>query len=269
MFMKICKNKMALFGFIYIIILIIISIFAPLLAPYEPDLGNILMRRIPPSTEHWLGTDELGRDIFSRLIFGARISLGVGLSMIIGIPIGLFAGYLGGRFDLVIMRIVEVLMAFPRILLAILIVTILGPGLRNMVIAVGVWTIPVFARLVRSKAISLREEEFAKAAEALGNSLLRIVFKHILPNCLGPIFVTATLSIASAILTEAGLSFLGLGVPPGTPSWGLMLSSARKFLRSQPYMATFPGLAIALTVLSFNFLGDALRDILDPKQFKG
>ncbi len=268
---RLARHRFALLGLVAIVLLLAVAAMAPLLAPYDPGLQNLQHRRLLPGPEHLMGTDELGRDILSRLICGSRVSrrvgaLSVGLSMALGVPLGLTAGYLGRHYDQLIMRAMDITLAFPRILLAILLVTVLGSGLLNMVLAVGIWTIPVFARLVRSKTLSLKERDFVVAAQALGATTPRTMFRHILPNCLSPLLVEGTLNLGTAILTESTLSFLGLGVSPGTATWGLMLAGGRPYLRDAPHITTFPGLAIMATVLAFNFLGDGLRDVLDPRR---
>ena len=265
------KNKMALFGGLMIAGLIIVAIFAPLLAPYPYDEQDFMAAQEPPSSAHWFGTDEFGRDIFSRIIYASRISLEVGfiavsIGMFIGGVLGALAGYYGHFLDNLIMRSMDILLAVPSTILAIAIAATLGPGLFNLMLAVGISTIPRYARIVRASVLSLRHMEFIEAAQAVGSSDFRIIAKHILPNCMAPVIVQATLGVASAILNTAGLSFIGLGIQPPTPEWGAMLSGARTYIRDYPYMMVFPGLAIMLTVLSLNFLGDGLRDALDPKQ---
>lgn len=264
------KNKMAVFGLVIIVILFLTAIFADFIAPYtfkEQDLMNMFQT---PSKEHLFGTDEFGRDIFSRVVYGSRISLevgfiAVGISLVVGGVLGAVAGYYGGRLENIIMRIMDVLLAIPQILLAIAIVAALGPSIINLMIAVGISSIPGYARLVRASVLTIREQEFVEAAKAVGSSDLRIIFKHILPNCMAPIIVQATIGVAIAILTAAGLSFIGLGIQPPIPEWGSMLSSGRSYIRDYPHMTLYPGLAIMLTIFSLNLLGDGLRDALDPK----
>ncbi len=264
------KNKMAMVGLFIILLLIFAAIFADVIAPYGYDDQNLKDRLTPPGSEYILGTDNFGRDILSRIIYGARISLqvgfiAVGISAIIGGALGAIAGYYGGKLDNFIMRVMDVLLAIPGILLAISIVAALGPGLQNVMIAVGIGSVPSYARIVRASILSIRDQEFVEAARAVGASDFRIIMKHILPNSMAPIIVQATLGVASAILSAAGLSFIGLGIQPPTPEWGAMLSSGRDYLRDHWYVATFPGLAIMITIFGLNLLGDGLRDALDPR----
>jgi peptide/nickel transport system permease protein len=267
---RLIKSPIGIAGLIIIGILFLIAIFAPYIAPHDPYQQNILFRYQEPSTKHWLGTDEMGRDILSRIIYGSRISLMVGLisislALLMGVPLGLMAGYYGGYIDMIIMRFMDILLAFPAILLAIAIVAILGPNLQNAMIAIAIINIPRFSRVVRSSAISLKESEFINAARVLGAGDLRIFLFHLLPNAMAPLIVQTTLSIATAILEAAALSFLGLGAQPPSPEWGAMLSDARSALQKAPWLATFPGIAIIFGVLGFNLLGDGLRDALDPR----
>lgn len=264
------KNKMAMFGLIIIVILFLTALFADLIAPYSYDEQDLLNMFQTPSAKHLFGTDEFGRDIFSRVVYGSRISLevgfiAVGISLIIGGLIGAIAGYYGGRFENILMRAMDILLAIPEILLAIAIVAALGPSISNLMIAVGISSIPGYARLVRASVLTIREQEFIEAAKAVGSSDLRIIFKHILPNCMAPIIVQATIGVAIAILTAAGLSFIGLGIQPPTPEWGSMLSGGRSYIRDYPHMTLYPGLAIMVTIFALNLLGDGLRDALDPK----
>ena len=264
------KNKMAFCGALMILGLGVTAVFAPLIAPFPFDEQDFLAAQEPPSSQHWFGTDEFGRDIFSRIVYASRISLEVGfvavsIGMFIGGLLGAVAGFYGHLTDNVIMRSMDILLAVPSTILAIAIAATLGPGLFNLMLAVGIATIPRYARIVRASVLSLRHLEFIEAAQAVGSSDFRIIRKHILPNCMAPVIVQATLGVASAILNTAGLSFIGLGIQPPTPEWGAMLSGARSYIRDYPYMTIFPGLAIMLTVLSLNFLGDGLRDALDPK----
>ncbi|UFT98492.1 ABC transporter permease [Radiobacillus kanasensis] len=267
---RLVKSKTSLIGLTIISLLIVIAIFAPLVATHSPIEQDMINRYQAPSGEHWLGTDALGRDIFSRIVYGTRISIQVGLiavgiSAIVGILLGGIAGYFGKWPDLIIMRFIDIMMAFPSILLAIAMVAVLGANLTNTMIAVGIVGIPQFARIVRSTVLSVKETEYIEAARAIGAKNNRILFSHVLPNCLAPIIVQATLSVGTAILDAAGLSFLGLGAQPPTPEWGAMLSDGRAALQSAPWVIMFPGLAIFLVVLGFNLFGDGLRDALDPK----
>lgn len=267
---RLLQSKIGIAGLAIIIFLILVAVFAPVLAPYDPFKQNIITRYKAPSSDHLLGTDEMGRDILSRIIYGSRISLQVGLvsvalALIFGVSFGLLAGYYGGKLDMLIMRFMDIMLAFPSILLAIGIVAILGPQLKNAMLAIGIINVPRFARIVRSSVISIKESEYISAARALGANDFRIIFKHLLPNAMAPLIVQTTLSIATAILEAAALSFLGLGAQPPSPEWGAMLSDARASLQKAPWVATFPGLAIIFGVLGFNLLGDGLRDALDPK----
>ncbi|MCY6484789.1 ABC transporter permease [Clostridium aestuarii] len=267
---RLSKSRMAMAGLVIIGILILTAIFAKFIAPYGYDEQNLDIAFQSPSAVHLFGTDEFGRDIFSRIVYGSRISLEVGfiavsISVIIGGFLGAVAGYYGGKMDNLIMRAMDILLSIPQILLAISIAASLGPGLVNLMIAVGISSIPQYARIVRASVLSIRDQEFVEAAKAVGSSDLRIICKHILPNCLAPIMVQATLGVAFAILTAAGLSFIGLGIQPPIPEWGAMLSGGRGYIRDYSYMTLFPGLAIMITILALNFLGDGLRDALDPK----
>lgn len=267
---RLLKSKIGIAGLGIIMFLIIVAALAPVLAPYDPFKQNILARYKSPSAEHLLGTDEMGRDILSRIIYGSRISIQVGLvsvalALVFGVSFGLAAGYYGGKLDMLIMRFMDIMLAFPSILLAIGIVAILGPQLKNTMLAIGIINVPRFARIVRSSVISIKESEYISAVRALGAGDFRIIFKHLLPNAMAPLIVQTTLSIATAILEAAALSFLGLGAQPPSPEWGAMLSDARSSLQRAPWVATFPGLAIIFGVLGFNLLGDGLRDALDPK----
>lgn len=266
------KSKTAILGLMLIVMFLCMAIFAPLIGDYNEDAlkMNIIERLQGPSLDHWFGTDEFGRDIFIRIVYGTRISLFVGLiSVSIALSIGGFfgaiAGYYGGQIDHVIMRILDVILAIPVILLAITIVAALGPSMLNLMIAIGVANIPGFARVVRAAVLSVKDEEFIEAAKAIGAKDHIIILKHVLPNSMAPIIVYATLKVATAIMATASLSFIGLGVQPPTPEWGSMLSSGRAYIRDQMHIVLFPGLAIVLSVLSLNLIGDGLRDALDPK----
>jgi peptide/nickel transport system permease protein len=263
-------NKGALAGLIVLILLILAAIFAPLITTYDPIVIDPPNRTAPPSRDHWLGTDGFGRDIYTRIVYGARVSLPVGLIAVsiaatVGAVLGLIAGYYGRLADAVIMRVIDVMLAFPNIMLALVIVAILGPSIRNVMIAVGIGEIPRYTRLIRGQVLSARELLYVEAAKVIGVPTSKIMFRHILPNVVSPVIVLATLSVGSAILAAAGLSFLGLGAQPPRPEWGSMLADGRQFLSSHWWVATMPGIAIAITVLSINMFGDGLRDILDPR----
>jgi peptide/nickel transport system permease protein len=257
-------------GFLIVLIAVAAAVLGPILSPYDPASQELARRLEPPSFAHPFGLDELGRDILARILAGARISLLVGIavvgvSSVVGSLVGSIAGYFGGRVDDVISRIIDVLMAFPGILLAIALVAVLGPSLRNVVLALSVIGWVGYARLVRGQALRAREFDFVQAARALGAGSARIVVRHILPTALPAVVVQATLGMAGAIIAEAALSFLGLGVQPPTPSWGTMLDAGRSHIFDAPHLTVFPGLAIAILVLGFNFVGDGLRDRVDPK----
>ncbi|RST77751.1 ABC transporter permease [Siminovitchia acidinfaciens] len=264
------KNKAALLGLCIVLFFILLAIFADLIAPYgfkETELAN---KHLPPSSKHWFGTDEFGRDILSRVIYGARISLRVGFlavsgSVVVGSLLGIVAGYYGRWVDGIISRIFDILLAFPSILLAIAIVAILGPSLQNAMIAIAIINVPTFGRLLRSRVLSVKEEEYITAAKAIGMTDSRILFHHVLPNSLAPIIVQGSLSVATAIIEAAALGFLGLGAQPPTPEWGKMLADSKDFIIQAPWTVFFPGIAIMLTVLGFNLMGDGLRDALDPR----
>lgn len=267
------KSKAALVGTAIVVFFILLAVFGPLIAPEginEQKLQDSSLRLAPPSSEYWFGTDDFGRDIFSRVVYGARISLAVGflsviLSAVVGSFLGIISGYYGRWIDTIISRIFDIMLAFPSILLAIAIVSILGPSLQNALIAIAIINIPNFGRLIRSKVLSVKEEEYIVAAKAIGMKDSRILWRHILPNSLSPVIVQGTLAIATAIIEAAALSFLGLGAEAPQPEWGKMLSDARVHLMTAPWTMIFPGLAIMLTVLGFNLMGDGLRDALDPK----
>lgn len=264
------KNKLAVVGLVILVVLFLTALFADYIAPYPSDKQDLEMALSFPSRTHLFGTDEFGRDILSRIIIGSRMSLGVGFiavgfSVVLGGLAGAVAGFYGDVVDNVVMRLTDVLMSIPQILLAISIVAALGPGLVNLMIAVGVSSIPGYARVVRASVLSIKDKDFVEAARAAGSSNFRIIFKHILPNCMAPIIVQSTLGVATAILTAAGLSFIGLGIQPPTPEWGAMLSAGRGYIRDYWYITLFPGLAIVFTIFGLNVLGDGLRDALDPK----
>ncbi|MCI2425179.1 ABC transporter permease [Candidatus Acetothermia bacterium] len=267
------RNRMAIIGLVIIIVLLLCAIFAPLLTPHDPLRGSLRYARQGVSWQSPLGRDDLGRDILTRILHGARNSIFIGLiavaiGIVIGVPIGAASGYYGGAIDLVTQRFIDIMLAFPGILLAIAIVSTLGVGLQNVMIAIGIASIPIYVRLIRSSVLTIREQDYIAAAKATGSSDLRIILRHVLPNCIGPLIVQSTLQIATAILWAAGLGFLGLGAQPPMPEWGAMLSRGRVFIRVAPHITIFPGLAIMLSVLGFNLLGDGLRDALDPRMKK-
>jgi peptide/nickel transport system permease protein len=266
------KNKFAMAGLLVLILMILLSIFAGLIVDYEKDviLQNLGNRLQQPSKEHIFGTDSFGRDIFARVLYGSRVSLFIGLfvtiaSMIIGSTFGAIAGYFGGLADNLIMRITDMFLAIPSILMAIAVVAALGPGLVNLIIAMTISFIPPYARLMRSLVLSIKDNEYIEAAKAIGARVDRILITHILPNVMGPLIVQSTLTVGRIIIIAAGLSFLGLGVMPPNPEWGAMLSEGKEYIRYSPYLVLFPGLAIMLVVLSLNLLGDGLNDALDPR----
>jgi peptide/nickel transport system permease protein len=268
---RLSRRKGALIGLTVIAAIVLLAVFAPLIAPYGPDQTNWSLVRKPPSWQHWLGTDESGRDLLSRIVFGARASLLAGLVSVsiaagLGVPLGLYAGFRGGWPDMLISRLTDGMLACPFLILAIALAAFLGPSLTNAMIAIGVTTTPVFVLLTRAQVLAIKAEDYIEAARAIGNPPLRIAIVHILPNALPALLVQATLSIAAAIIAEASLSFLGLGQQPPAASWGAMLYTAQRFLSGQPWMAIWPGLAIFITVLSFNLLGDGLRDAFDPRE---
>ncbi|MCQ1570112.1 ABC transporter permease [Neorhizobium galegae] len=267
---RLSKRKSALVGLVVVLIMVFVAAFAPLLAPYDPAAQSWTAVRKAPSALHWMGTDEAGRDMLSRIIWGARASLmagltSVGIAMAIGVPLGLAAGFLGGLIDGLISRFTDAMLACPFLILAIAFAAFLGPSLTNAMLAIGITAMPLFIRLTRGQVLSIKAEEYVEAASAVGNPQWRIAVRHILPNILPQLMVQATLTIASAIIAEASMSFLGLGLQPPAPSWGSMLNSAQRFLTNAPWMALWPGMAIFMTVLSFNLLGDGLRDALDPR----
>ena len=269
-FVRLQRNRLAILGLVIMGILLLTAVFAPLLAPYHYATQNLAEAFEAPSWAHPLGTDDFGRDILSRIIYGAQISLQVGifavtLAMLSGGLLGAIAAYYGGRLDNVIMRLMDILLSIPQILLAIAIPAALGPGLLNLTIAVGVAALPAFARVVRGAVLSIVGQEYIEAAHCMGASDSWIIAKHILPNCSAPIIVQSTLRVAQAILVTAALSFIGLGIQPPFPEWGGMLASARGYVRDYAYMTIFPGLAIMITIMALNFLGDGLRDAMDPK----
>lgn len=267
------QNKAALVGGVIILLYISMTILAPVLAPYDPYSIDLKEKLQSPSFAHWMGTDDKGRDILSRILYGSRLSLAVGFSSVafgafFGILLGLIAGYYGKWVDTIISRCLDVMLAFPGILLALAIISALGPSLLNVTIAVGVFSIPLFARIVRGSTMEVKQLEYIDAIRTLGANDFIIIFRHIFPNILSPIIVQGSMRLATAILSAAGLSFLGLGAQPPSPEWGAMLSSGRDFIFSAPYMAIFPGIMISILVLGFNLFGDGLRDALDPRMKK-
>ena len=267
---RLLHRKGAVFGLAVIALLVAVAVLAPLIAPYEPDQQTWSAVRKAPSALHWFGTDDVGRDVFTRVIYGARASLlagvvAVAFALLIGVPIGLIAGYFGGFLDALLSRINDAMLACPFLILAIALAAFLGPSLRNAMIAIAITTAPIFMRLTRGQTMAVKVEDYIEAARAVGNPNWRIALRHILPNILPALLVQATLSIATAIIAEATLSFLGLGQQPPAPSWGSMLNAAQRFLVNAPWMAIWPGLAIFMAVISFNLVGDGLRDALDPR----
>ena len=264
------RNKGALFGLFVVFLIVFASIFAEVLSPYDPVAQDFMLLMQRPSAQHWLGTDSLGRDILSRMIYGSRIALIVGilavlLAMAVGVTLGLIAGYYGGLVDSIIMRIMDGLFAFPILILAIALMAIMGLGLVNIIIAVAVGMIAPFARVTRGDVLAIRGEIYVEAAQLLGLNHFTIIFRHVLPNVLAPIIVQGALRVSGAIITEAGLSFLGLGIPPPTPVWGSMISEGRQFIIMAPWISTFPGIALMIAVVGLNLLGDGLRDTFDPR----
>lgn len=261
-------------GAAVVLLVVAVAVFAAWVSPYGANQMNFSATLQGPSWQHWFGTDELGRDMLSRVIYGARASLGVGigsalLAGLLGVSVGLVAGLTGGRTDTVLMRVMDVFFAFPAILLALTLVIVLGTDLRNIVIALGVIYMPQFARVARAATLAVREEQFVEAATAIGNRGTRVALRHVLPNILSPITVQLTVTVAYAMLAEAGLSFVGLGIQPPEPSWGAMLNSGKTYLEQYPHLTIFPGGCIMLAVFGFNFLGDGLRDLIDPRMRRG
>src|SRR5882757_3406552 len=267
---RLFKRKAAVFGIVVIVSFILLAAFAPWIVPYDPIATSWTAVRKPPTALHWFGTDELGRDVLARVVYGARASLMAGaisvtIALTIGVPLGLLSGYRGGFIDALISRITDAMLACPFLILAIALAAFLGPSLANAMIAIGISATPIFIRLTRGQVMNVKVEDYVEAARAMGNPRWRIALFHILPNIMPALLVQATLSIAAAIIAEAALSFLGLGQQPPAPSWGSMLNSAQRFLTNAPWMALWPGFAIFLVVLSFNLVGDGLRDALDPR----
>lgn len=270
---RLLKNFAFTFGLILTVLLVVIALCAPLLAPHDPNVQDTARRLEEPSGTHPLGLDDLGRDVLSRIIWGSRISLRVGFSVVlisslIGVSLGAISGYFGGWMDVLVMRLCDILLAFPGILLAIALVAVLGPSINNVILALSCIGWVGYARLVRGQVLKVREMEYVTAAKALGAKSPRVIILHVLPNVINPVIVLATLGLAGAILSEASLSFLGLGVQPPTPSWGAMLTAGRRYLGLANHLAIFPGAAIMLAVVGLNFLGDGLIDALDPKYRK-
>ncbi len=264
------RNPSAVAGVVILLVLVLAAIFAPLLTPYDParqSLGDVLQH---PSRTHLLGTDQLGRDLLARILYGGRLTLFIGafavaVGIVVGVPLGIVSGFYRGATDMIIQRVMDLMLAFTSFLLALTLVSLLGVGLTNVIVAVGISTIPRFARLVRSSVLTIREISYVEASRALGAADQRVLWRHVLPNALAPVIVQATLSMGGTILTAAGLGFLGLGVQPPTPEWGAMLGQGRNYIFSNPSVSTFPGIAIFLAVMGFNLLGDGLRDALDPQ----
>jgi peptide/nickel transport system permease protein len=261
---------MAMVGLFIVLAFLFVSLAADWISPHDFDRSNFAMARKGPSAEHWLGNDELGRDMLSRLFHGARISLTIGLTSVgigvsFGVVLGVLSGYFGGLIDLFTMRFIDIMLAFPSILLAIMLVAFLGPSLQNAMLAIGILSIPIYARLVRSSTLTIKEEIFIEAARALGGNHFFILARHVLPNVIAPIIVQSTLQIAAAIQAAAALGFLGIGAPPDVPEWGNMIQKGRTYIVSAPHIVVFPGLATMLVVLGFSLLGDGLRDALDPR----
>jgi peptide/nickel transport system permease protein len=267
---RLVRRRGAMVGLVLIVFFVALALLAPYVSPYDPVKTNWLAIRKPPSALYWFGTDELGRDVLARIIWGTRASLLAGvvsvcISLALGVPVGMLAGYVGGWLDALISRITDAMLACPFLILAIALAAFLGPSLTNAMIAIGITATPIFIRITRAQVLSVKVEDYVEAARAIGNPHLRIALRHILPNVTAPILVQATLAIAAAVIAEASLSFLGLGQQPPAPSWGSMLNTARNYIDHAPWMAVWPGLCIFLLVLSFNLLGDGLRDALDPK----
>ena len=267
---RLARDRAAGAGLVVVAALVVVALLAPEIVPYDPIDQSFRIKLQAPSAEHLLGTDEFGRDVLSRILVGTRVALAVGtvpvaIALVIGVTLGLTAGYFGGGVDQVVMRAIDVLLAFPWLLLAIGIMAILGPGIQNVMIAVAIVYIPAFARIVRGSVLSIKEKEYVEAARAMGQPNSKIIVRHVLANAWAPIIVLATLSIGQAIIYAAGLSFIGLGTQPPDADWGVMLTSGREYLRDAPWLGFFPGLAILITVLAFNLFGDGLRDALDPR----
>jgi ABC-type dipeptide/oligopeptide/nickel transport system permease subunit len=268
------RNSLSLIGTAIILLMILMAVFAPRLAPHDPDLPHLPDRLTGPSATYLLGTDQFGRDILSRIMHGARVSLVVGaggtaLAFILGVSLGSIAGYMGGMVDETLMRVMDLIMAFPYIVLAITLVVLIGPGMVNLILVIGVLRVPQFARMARSRVLSVKEQDFVIAGRAMGQREGWLLLRHILPNTLGPVLVLASLAVATAISAESALSFLGVGIQPPQSSWGTLLSDGRNYILHAPWMTTFPGLFLSLTILGYNLVGDGLRDALDPRTRKG
>ncbi len=268
--LRLSRNPVAIASLVFILLMFAAAIFAPLLAPYPYDFQDYSNVRSYPNQAHWFGADDLGRDIFSRMLYGARVSmtigfLVIGIEVLVGGSLGLLAGYYGGRIDMLIMRLTDIMFAFPDLLLAILILGIFGPNFYNVLLALSLTGWPTMARIARGQVLALKEQEFVQSAHAVGCRDRRIMLRHILPNILSPMIVTATIGIGGVILSEATLSYLGIGIRPPQPSWGVLINELTPYIRTLPLLLVFPSAALALTVLAFNFLGDALRDALDPR----
>ncbi|EFB91719.1 ABC transporter, permease protein [Pyramidobacter piscolens W5455] len=264
------RSKTAVAGLVIVGVYLFLALCGPWLAPYDPYFQDLNLSYLRPCMDHWLGCDEFGRDILSRILYGARVSLviqfwAVMISLVIGTFLGSVSGYFGGRIDEVVMRLMDIMMAFPGILLALAIVAILGPSLTNLIVAIGINSVPGFSRVARGAVISVKKNDYVTAARAIGESDLSILFRYVLPNAISPIIVQTTMRMATVLLTAAGLGFLGLGVQPPSPEWGTMLSAARVYLRSAPHVAVIPGVTIMIVVLGFNFFGDGLQDALNPR----
>ena len=269
----ILRNRLAALGLVVVLWISLVALLAPHLATHDPFQMNLADRLMRPSAEHWLGTDSYGRDIFTRVVYGGRIAMRVAigavlLAIVIGVPLGALSGYAGGWVDTLVMRGIDTFLAFPGRLLAITLVAVLGPTFFTLCLAIGITSVPGYARVVRAGVLSQKEKEYVEAARMTGEPELRILFYQILSNCMAPILVLVSLDFAHAILVESSLSFLGLGFPPPAPSWGLMLSEARGYMELAPHVAIIPGLVISLTILGFNLIGDGLRDIFDPRQYE-
>jgi ABC-type dipeptide/oligopeptide/nickel transport system permease subunit len=267
---RLWKHKAAMVGLVVLVLLIVVAVLAPVIAPSDPTLGDFSQSLVQPNAQHWFGTDEQGRDMFTRVLFGLRLSLivgliSVGIGAIFGVTLGALAGFKGGWWDILIMRFMDILLAFPAFLLALAIVIGLGQGLDKAIIAVGIVSIPTYARITRGAVLSIKENDYVQAASALGASQNRMLWRHILPNIFAPLLVRATLGTSEAVLETAGLSFLGLGAKLPTPELGLMIARAREYFHDSPYLVYYPGLAITLMILALNLLGDGLRDALDPR----